>query len=484
MTDSPPAQTTDGEPAELILNSSALNDESFIDRGGPSRRLVFGIVAVALLMGSIDLTIVAPALPAIHRGLHAEINWAGWTITIYGLGMVVALPIAGRLSDQFGRRRIFLCGIAIFTASSLACGFSTDIYMLIGFRALQAIGSGALQPSAVGVVADYFGRGRDRAIGMFGTVMAGGQALGPVIGGLLVVYLSWRWIFFVNVPIGVVLLGLVIRFIPESSRTTTEKTDLRGLFLMTSCILTGIFGITNLGNFHTSIDSPIFLVPEICAVLLAFLFVRHSQRATAPFIPMRLLRGKGFAAVSAVNVLFGMAGFGVISLLPLYAERRYHLLALSAGTLLTARAIGMFAIGALAAMALRRSGYRLPMISGFALVAIGLFMMSIAPRWGLSPYVWLSVSAGIAGLGTGAASPASRNASMQLAPSQVAAITGLRNSFMFMGVIFSISVITAILNRSATPAIAQAHIFWVDDALILLVLIPLVFRIPEHKGSW
>jgi len=129
-----------------------------------------------MFMVSVDATVVATALPAIHRGLGATINWAGWTITIYGLGMVVTLPIAGRLSDQFGRRRIILLGIGIFTVSSLACGFSTDIYVLIVFRAAQAIGGGALPPSAAGLVADHFGKDRDRALGMFGSFAAGGKS--------------------------------------------------------------------------------------------------------------------------------------------------------------------------------------------------------------------------------------------------------------------------------------------------------------------
>ena len=130
--------------------------------------------------------------------------------------MVIVLPIAGKISDEFGRRRVFFYAVILFTVSSLLCGLSTNIYMLVGFRAMQAIGGGALQPSAAGIVAEHFGRDRDRAIGMFGTIASGGQVLGPVIGGVLVGYLSWRWIFFVNVPIGIVLLGALVKFVPES----------------------------------------------------------------------------------------------------------------------------------------------------------------------------------------------------------------------------------------------------------------------------
>src|SRR6202167_4250345 len=161
----------------MAIEESSRLDQPPAGRSGPSPHLVFAVVAIGLFMSSIDSTIVATALPAIHQSLHATINWAGWSITIYSLGMVVTLPIAGQISDQFGRRRVFFCGVALFTIASLACGLSNDIYVLILFRALQAVGGAALQPSAAGVVADHFGKDRDRAIGLFGTVASGGQVV-------------------------------------------------------------------------------------------------------------------------------------------------------------------------------------------------------------------------------------------------------------------------------------------------------------------
>lgn len=445
---------------------------------------MFAIVATALFMVSVDLTIVATALPAIHRGLHASINWAGWTITIYGLFQVVALPIAGKFSSQFGRRRVFLWGITVFTVASLLCGFSTDIYLLIVFRAIQALGGGALQPSAAGLIADHFGKDRDRGIGMFGSVSSGGQVVGPILGGLLVDYLSWRWIFFVNVPVGVALIIMAIRYLPESPRQEGEKTDLVGLALMSSTVLALIYGITSFGDGRTRVYDPNFLVPVLFALGLLALFVRHSRRAPAPFIPLRLLAGRGFAVMNWVNFLHGMVTFGIVSLVPLYAEQRYHLAALSAGTLLTARAVGMILAGTFAAFALRRTGYRSPMMLGFAFVAIGNLLMSVAPRWGMGPYLWLSLSVGIAGLGLGAVNPAASNACLHLAPEQAAAITGLRVMFINIGVIISVSVTTAILNRSATPGLTQAYVFWAAAGIVFLILLPLVRRVPEHKGGW
>lgn len=435
-------------------------------------------------MSSVDTTIVATALPAIHHSLHATINWAGWTITIYSLGLVVTLPIAGQVSDQYGRRRVFFWGVALFTISSLACGFATNIYVLIFFRALQAVGGGALQPSAAGVVADHFGKDRDRAIGLFGTVASGGQVVGPVFGGLLVGYLSWRWIFFVNVPIGIALIVLIAKCIPESALASKKKPDIKGLMLLATFVLSANFGITNFGGRNTNLYDPLFVIPEVVGLVLLYLFVQHTRRALEPFIPMRFFRARGFAVMNSLNLMWGMCGFGVASLVPLYAQDRYHLSALNSGTLLTARGVGAIAIGAIAAFALRRTGYRIPLATGFTIVAIGTLMMSFSPKWGMSPYAWLAFCAGVTGLGNGSANPASRNACLQVAPDEVAAITGLRQMFIYMGITFSVSIVTAILNRSSDPGLAQAHILWVVSAFLVVVMVPLVLRVPEHRGSW
>jgi EmrB/QacA subfamily drug resistance transporter len=412
------------------------------------------------------------------------LNWTGWTITAYGLGFVIALPIAGRLSDQFGRRRVLVCGVAIFTAASLMCGLSTSIYELIVFRVLQAIGGGALTPAAAGLIAEHFGANRDRAIGMFGTITAGGQVAGPVIGGVIVGYLSWRWIFFVNLPIGALLIYLPLRYIPESRLVRGQKLDIAGLLLLSGWVLAAILGITNLGSGHTELVDPVVLGPLVCAAVLLVLFLRHAQRAANPFIPMRFIRGRGFAAVNSVNFLFGAVTFGIASLVPLYAEERYHLPPLNAGTLLAARAIGIIAVGALAAFSLRRTGYRLPMTVGYGLVALGTLLISFGPPGGITAYAWLTIGAAITGLGNGVSNPASRNACLQLAPDDVAAITGLRQMFAQLGLIFYVSISTALLNRSPHPATTQVHIWWVMVIVIVTVMLPLVWRIPEHKGSW
>lgn len=150
--------------------------------------MILAVVSAALFMSSIDQTIVATALPALHHDLHTTINWSAWTITVYSLGRLAIVPLAGRLGDRLGRRRVFLLGTAVFTIASLLCGMANDIYVLVVLRAVQALGGGALMPSATGIVAEHFGRGRDRAVGMFTSIVPIGGLVGPVLGGIFVTY--------------------------------------------------------------------------------------------------------------------------------------------------------------------------------------------------------------------------------------------------------------------------------------------------------
>src|ERR1700735_1077005 len=177
------------------------------------RKLIFSIVSIGLFMSSVDQTIVATALPAIERELHATINWSGWTISVYALGQVIAMPMAGKISDMYGRKRVFMISAAIFNLSSLCCGFAPNIAVLLLARFIQALGGGAFMPSATGIVSDHFGDQRDRAVGMFTPIFTVGGIVGPVLGGLFVSYWTWCGIFLINVPIGIILILLTGRFI-------------------------------------------------------------------------------------------------------------------------------------------------------------------------------------------------------------------------------------------------------------------------------
>jgi len=466
--------------------------DSAVDAGAaqPRRFLVFAIVSLALMMASIDQTIVATALPTLQRDLHTQVNWSTWTITIYALGQILVMPLAGKVGDQFGRKRIFLGAVVLFTASSLACGLAGNIYLLIALRFVQAVGGGAFMPSATGIVAQMFGPDRDRALGLFSSIFPIGGIIGPVLGGLFVTYWTWRGIFLVNVPVGVTLLILGLIFIPASVRRRDVHLDIRGVLLLGATLLPAMLGIAYLGTAqtgtgtvtHTSPISPFFLIPEVLAVVSLVAFVRHSARSADPFISIRFLTGSGFGIMNLLNFLFGSAALGFAALVPLYAEERYGLRSLEAGTLLTARAVGMIAVAGMAVYLLRRTGYRWPMVAGFSLTAVGLVGLAIAPH-GLSVYVWLAIAAGICGVGMGVCTPAANNATLQLAPDQAAAVAGLRGMFRQSGAITAVSVTAAVVARSGHPGLAQARVFEVFAAILILSL-PLIPLVPEHRGNW
>ena len=448
----------------------------------PKRRLIFFICAMALFMASVDSTIVATALPRIGSALHARINWLGWTITIYSLGQIIMLPLAGKISDQIGRKRLFVSCAVLFTVSSVACGFATNIYILVPLRLVQSLGGGGFLPSASGIVADHFGRERDRALGLFSSIFPIGGVAGPIFGGVITQYWDWRGVFFVNAPIGIALIFMIWRFVPATDRVSSARLDIRGIVLLALMIVSGMLSITTLGEVGSSPLSPLVAGPAAGALLFGYLFFRHINRVESPIISPRLIRGKGFAIMNFVNVLLGGAGFGFGVLIPLYAENRFHITISSAGTVLSAQAVGMATVAAGATYLLRRTGYRRPMAIGFIVVAVSLVFLSLTPQ-GLSPYWWLSLTAMFTGIGLGCVAPASNNATMALAPLDVAAISGLRATFRQTGAITSVSVVTAIIARSAHPGLAQSHVFWVL-ALILVLCSFLTRFVPDHRGSW
>jgi EmrB/QacA subfamily drug resistance transporter len=478
-----PACTTVAQPATGAGGADLRPARVSGDDPLPRRRLVFGIVAMALFMASVDNTVVATALATIQSDLHAGIQWSGWTITIYSLGQVLVLPLAGKFADLFGRKKVFLVAAAVFTTASLCCGLVDNIALLVVLRAIQSIGGGAFLPAASGIVADHFGRNRDRALGMFTSIFPIGGIVGPILGGIFVSYWSWRGIFLVNVPIGAVLIILTLFFIPESRRVQGKSIDVYGLVLLGVLILGTMLGVTHLGTGNASVLSVGFLLPELVAVVALVLFVRHAKFGRAPFIPINLLRGRGFGVMNLINFLQGCAAIGFGALMPLYAESRYGIPTLQAGTLLTARAVGMICVAGLATFALRRTGYRPPMLIGFSLLTVGMFATAIGAPHGVTPYFWLAVATAISGVGMGLALPAANNAILQLAPDQVAGISGMRGMFRQGGSIMSVSVATAILAGSAHPGLTLGHVF-IGFSCLLIIVLPLISRVPEHRGDW
>lgn len=452
----------------------------------PRRALIFICVSLALLMSSLNQTIVATALHSIQQGLASSIAWTGWTITAYSLGMVLMLPLAGKLSDRYGRRRVFLGSVIVFTAGSLFCGFANNIYVLVALRAVQAIGGAGFTPSATGIVVEHFGSARDRAVGLFGSIFPIGSILGPIVGGVIVTYWSWRAVFLVNVPIGIVLIGLALRVIPadgSSRKRPAESLDPLGMCLLGVGIVGAMVALTLLGEVGPG-GVPVSAVGGalvVCALAL-WLFVRHMKRSRSPFISPRMLFGRGFGAVNVINFVYGGGLVGLVALIPFYATTRYGIGALDSGTLLSAQGMGIIIVSSLAAFLLRKTGYRLPMYVGYGLSTSGVGLLALAPI-GLSPYVWLAGAACIVGIGIGFADPASRNACLQLAPDQSSSLAALRSTGRQIGSIVTVSVATSVIAGFGATGTAQAYVY-ATVAGFLLLMLPIIARVPEHRGAW
>jgi len=447
---------------------------------------VFAIVALALLMMSVDSTIVATALGALQHGLGTTINWAGWTITAYSLGFVLMLPISGKLAERYGARRVFLGSVAAFTGASLCCGFAENVYVLIALRAVQAAGGAGLTPSATGIIVEHFGDARDRAVSLFGSIFPIGAMIGPVFGGLFVTYWSWRGIFFVNVPIGIVIIALALRYVPRDRPRANAKRggfDGVGMALLGVALLAGMLAASYLGESGATLWSAAFVVPAAAMLLALWAFLRHIGRSASPFIAPRLIHGPGFGVVNLINMSYGGMTNGVVMLLPLYATHRYGIEVLAAGSLLVAQGLAAILLSVAAAFALRRTGYRLPVYAGGAAIAAGLLLLAVEPAFGVTPYVWLTGAAFLVGAGRGAINPASRNAGLQLAPEHSSIIAALRTAALQVGSITTVSIVTAVLARSADPGVTQGWVY-VAVALLLLAALRMIARIPEHHGSW
>jgi MFS family permease len=443
------------------------------------------VVALTLLMMSIDSTIVATVLHALQHGLGTTINWAGWTLTAYSFGFVLMLPVSGRLSEQYGRRRVFLGSVVMFTVASLLCGLADDIFLLIVLRAVQAAGGAGFTPSATGIIVDYFGDERDRAVSLFGSIFPIGAMIGPVFGGLFVLHWTWRGVFLVNVPIGLAVIVLALRYIPRDlPRDRVDLgMDITGMALLGCGLLAGMLAVSSLSEGHAHMWPLVVVVLSVVAIVTLWAFFRHIKCSKRPLIAPHLIWGSSFGPVNLVNMIYSGTTIGAAALIPLYAANRYGISAFDAGTLLIAQGLATVALSVSIALVLRRTGHRLPLYVGGTAIAAGLLLLALKPVCGVSPYVWLAGSAFLIGAGSGTINPATRNAGLQLAPEQSSILAALRSLSLQIGSIAMISMTTAVLAGSADPGNIQAWVY-IIVALLLIAALPLVARVPEHHGSW
>ncbi len=451
------------------------------------RYLIFISVGLGLLMYAIDSTAVAVAIPSLIKDLGTNVLWAAWTISIYLVAVTSVMPLMGNLSDSFGRKKVYVISLILFTASSFACALAPNVYSLVAFRFLQGIGGASFLPTAAGIVSDQFPENRERVIGLFTSIFPIGGIVGPNLGGWIVSQYSWRYIFYINLPIGIALIALIMILLKESKVLSHPHIDFVGASFFFGAILFLMLGLNHLAeslSFSSLILAGIFLGVSFSFL---YLFFRQEKRHANPIFDMALLRSTPFLAANLFNLLVGAGVFGIFAFIPLYATSVLKLSTLISGMILTPRSVGTITFSALTSFLLKRWGYRWPMVVGMMLISLSTVLLG---EQGFQVFSLLGIDLGAAGflavlimvtgIGIGILLPASNNACIELMPEKVATITGLRGMFRSIGGVCGISLITIILHLSRTPADGFRIVF-ISFGLGLLFTIPLVFLMPTGR---
>ena len=451
------------------------------------RYLIFASAGLGLLMYSIDSTVVAVAFPDLIKDLGTNVLWAAWTISIYLIAITSVMPLMGNLSDGFGRKKVFLISLILFTVSSLACGLAPNIYSLVAFRFLQGVGGASFLPTAAGIVSDQFPEHRERAIGLFTSIFPIGGIVGPNLGGWIVSRYSWRYIFYINLPIGIGLAILILILLKDSKVLSRPHIDFVGASFFFGAILFLMLGLNLIAESFST--SSLLLTVIFLVVSFSFfsLFVYQEKKDSNPMLDMALLRSKPFLAANLYNMMVGAGVFGTFAFIPLYATSVHQLSTLASGMILTPRSLGIIPASAITSFLLKRWGYRWPMVLGLSIISLSTILLD---SQGLQFLRIIGIDLGVAeilavlimvtGIGVGIALPASNNACIELMPDKIATITGLRGMFRSVGGAFGISLITIILHSSSTPARGFSATF-LSFGLGLLLTIPLVFLMPAGK---
>jgi EmrB/QacA subfamily drug resistance transporter len=438
-------------------------------------------------MASIDGTITVVALPQLSESLNTSLSWVGWTLISYSLVQIIMYPLAGQLSDMFGRRRVFLFCIVTFTVSSLLCGLAPNVFVLIVFRAVQAVGGGGLLPSVIGLIADEYREHRAQAIGLISSIMPVGSIIGPNLGGLLLATFTWRALFFINIPIGIILvLGFVFLMpkTPDTQKRAKLHVDGIGLAQFVGAIVCLMYGMTLIANDPSEARGVLVWTLFGISIVLAVAFVRHVRHTTDAIMEYRLLARSPFLAANGYNFLFGAVTMGFYSFIPYYAVVKFGLSPFESAAVLTPRAVVVVLTSMLASLYVKRLGYRVPMLVG--MLFVGATFMLMAQGWSsvrlgglaIDGFWLLAILIAIGGIGMGLANPASSNAAIDQAPDKAASITGIRGTFRLAGGTISISCVVLALSFFEDQAAGLDTIFKVFT-VILLVTVPLVLMIPE-----
>src|SRR5262250_732327 len=416
------------EASGMIINEKARPQRAgrrARERAGTrEQRWVLALTSVASLMVSLDNQVVATALPAIRVHLHASLGALEWTVNAYALSFAVLLMPGAALGARLGRRRMLAAGLGLFTAASAACALSPGAGALITARAVQGAGAALVLPLSLALLSAAFPPERRAwALGIFSSVIGLAVLAGPVIGGAVAQGLSWQWIFWLNIPIGLVLIPLVLGRIGASARGQRQaRLDPAGLALAIGGALGLVWGLIRANTVGWS--SPEVTGSLTAGAVLTAAFVAWELRAADPMLPVRLFRTRAFCAGNAAGFLMFAALFGMVFFMAQFLQTGLGFGPLSAGLRLLPGWGMLFLVAPVAGAMVRRAGERPLIAGGLALFAAGLGWTALIARTGL-PYPDLAAPLVIAGLGISMAIPAAQSSVMSsISPAAIGQASG------------------------------------------------------------
>ncbi|MET7512658.1 MFS transporter [Streptomyces sp. NPDC005480] len=334
-----------------------------------------GALLLGMLLAALDQTIVSTALPTIVSDLGG-LEHLSWVVTAYLLASTAATPLWGKLGDQYGRKKLFQIAIVIFLVSSALCGMAQNMPQLIGFRALQGLGGGGLMVLSMAIVGDIVPpRDRGRYQGLFGAVFGATSVLGPLLGGLFTEHLSWRWVFYVNLPIGVVALVVIATTLHIPVRSAKHTIDYLGTFLI-AAVATCLVLVASLGGTTWAWDSAQIIGLAVLGVVLAVVFVRVERRAAEPVLPLKLFRIRTFTLSAVISFVVGFAMFGAMTYLPTFLQVVQGISPTLSGVHMLPMVIGLLLSSTASGQIVSRTGrWKVFPVVGTGVTTIGLLLL-------------------------------------------------------------------------------------------------------------